>query len=523
MHRDMGAERATLRAQPRRGACRARWLASAALAAALLGAGCASLEQPIATHRSSISPIERGCAEWYDVLDAQTDQAGVRDAQDTPIAGFPYLRTSRPLSSLRPLAAAREQALHALADRMMELDVEARRHEIANLPEERLRLLPGMGEGAGRLAALRRTRECARLLRELDMAFPERRARLLERAAVPDDCDLLNRVLGLYPITRVPFTAGVRDYHEEVRRAFARELAPPPGGQVIRYAPPNTRALPRSEVAQWLAEAAANPLGIPEPSERQLEALVASYAPSFEIELTGEHDRFGALRWLRNRSAPAVDAAEQVVYYHAALTRYGRHILLQLVYTLWFPERPPQSEADILAGHLDGLTWRVTLAPDGEPLLYDSMHPCGCFHMFFPTARAAPLPAPAGEPEWAFVPQSLPRVAHGERPVLRVATRTHYIERVRLVRGPDSVARYELRPYDALRSLPTLLGGSRSAFGPDGIIAGTERPERFPFWPMGIRSAGAMRQWGRHATAFVGRRHFDDPDLIEKRFRLELP
>src|SRR5262245_16809200 len=27
------------------------------------------------------------------------------------------------------------------------------------------------------------------------------------------------------------------------------------------------------------------------------------------------------------------------------------------------------------------------------------------------------------------------------------------------------------------------------------------------------------RQWGRYATAFLGRRHFDDPDPIEQRFR----
>jgi hypothetical protein len=38
------------------------------------------------------------------------------------------------------------------------------------------------------------------------------------------------------------------------------------------------------------------------------------------------------------------------------------------------------------------------------------------------------------------------------------------------------------------------------------------------FWPMGIKNAGAMRQAGRQATAFVGRRHFDDPDLFESRF-----
>jgi hypothetical protein len=92
-----------------------------------------------------------------------------------------------------------------------------------------------------------------------------------------------------------------------------------------------------------------------------------------------------------------------------------------------------------------------------------------------------------------------------------------------VVKGADSLARYELRPYDELRSLGDLSGGRRSLFGPDGLIAGTERAERFLFWPMGIASAGAMRQWGRHATAFVGRRHFDDADLIERRFKLAIP
>jgi len=69
-----------------------------------------------------------------------------------------------------------------------------------------------------------------------------------------------------------------------------------------------------------------------------------------------------------------------------------------------------------------------------------------------------------------------------------------------------------------LRSLPLPGGGTRSLYGPDGLVAGSERSEREYFWPMGITSAGQMRQWGRHATAFVGKRHFDDADLIELRF-----
>ena len=87
--------------------------------------------------------------------------------------------------------------------------------------------------------------------------------------------------------------------------------------------------------------------------------------------------------------------------------------------------------------------------------------------------------------------------------------------------GVDSVVRYTFRPYEELRSMMRLDGGVRGVFAADGLVPGTERGERFLFWPMGIASAGAMRQWGRQATAFVGRRHFDDADLLEKRFDIE--
>jgi hypothetical protein len=70
----------------------------------------------------------------------------------------------------------------------------------------------------------------------------------------------------------------------------------------------------------------------------------------------------------------------------------------------------------------------------------------------------------------------------------------------------------------AIRSRGVLV---TTLISPDGLNPGTERLERLLFWPMGILSAGAMRQWGRHATAFVGRRHFDDADLFEKRFRFD--
>jgi hypothetical protein len=121
-----------------------------------------------------------------------------------------------------------------------------------------------------------------------------------------------------------------------------------------------------------------------------------------------------------------------------------------------------------------------------------------------------------------FSPQSLPRMADGERPVVRIASGTHYVERVSVTRGTDSVVRYALRPYGDLRSLFRFSGPRSSAFGPEGLVPGTERAERVLFRPMGIASAGVMRQCGRQATAFIGRRHFDAADLFEQRFKFDL-
>ncbi len=109
-----------------------------------------------------------------------------------------------------------------------------------------------------------------------------------------------------------------------------------------------------------------------------------------------------------------------------------------------------------------------------------------------------------------------------------LATRTHYLERVTIEPSADAqrgASALRVLAQDRLRALPVLGAGTtgsetHSAYGPDGLIPGTERAERFLFWPMGIPSAGQMRQWGRHATAFVGRRHFDDAALFEKRFVL---
>jgi hypothetical protein len=131
-----------------------------------------------------------------------------------------------------------------------------------------------------------------------------------------------------------------------------------------------------------------------------------------------------------------------------------------------------------------------------------------------------PLPPPETRVEWAFVPRTLPAIQAPQRVVLRLTSRSHYLIDVRSeAAGSEPGATYAIADDAVLRTLP-IAGGSRSMFGPSGIVAGTQRGERVFTWPLGIDDAGAMREWGRHATALVGRRHFDDADLIARRFEL---
>ena len=384
------------------------------------------------------SELVRDCAAWYAALDRAVDEAGVRDAQSARVAGFPYARTDRLFASLRERAGRSNAGLQAFAERLAELDLQARAHEILNLPRASVEALPGMGPTFTRDFALRRTHECARLLRELDLAKPQARSALLQRAHVSDGY------------------SGVRRCEGHTRRGV-RPQDEPAG---IRYAPARTPALPRAVIAGLLERAIFDPLGQPLLSERELAAVAAVHAPSFQIPVAADYDRFGEVRWRRGGEEPEVDASRLVAYVHPAYARYRDRVLLQLVYTIWFP------------GRLDGITWRVTLAPDGEPLLYDAIHACGCYHHFFPTPRARLRAAPLSLDEVSFVPRRLPRVAEEERPVVMLASGTHRIEGVALVRGVDSLVRYELRSHDELRSLPRSDGGRRSFFGPERMVPG---------------------------------------------------
>ncbi len=464
--------------------------------AAVLGA-CANLP-PL---NEATAQAARPCRAFFAQLDDRIAAAGVGDAGYARIPGYPYLRADRFLASFAH-EVADGRAFDAWVDGLRLRDLEARRAELRNLG------------AADADALLARSAACGAELAQLELASPARRADLRARVRVPDDYAWTARVLGFYPAA-VPFlNLGIRRYHAAVRRDYARPLATLDSpGPLMVWVPART-ADTADDADGALAAAPRDALGIPQLDAQVWRRLVERHAPVWWIETGGDYDRPGAPRWDRH-GRPGVDPAHPVVYYRTDYTRLGKAVLPTLSYIVWFSERPPQKTLDPYAGALDGLIWRVVLDPWGQPLVYDSIHPCGCYRYFFP-AQALQRQAQGGF--WQE-PVLFPQADVPPPPLaLRIQSQTHALRRVVAAAQAQGERRhYVLQPYAALLTLPHE-AGSRSLFGPDGLVAGTERGERWWLWVAGVPEPGAMRQWGRHATAFVGRSHFDDVRFLEQQF-----
>ena len=464
--------------------------------------GCASVDfyarLPVAEHLQRADAVG-DCARLFQANDVRVDQAATRDAQAPQVPGFPYLRVDRLLASLAPPTGSSPAREDEWVEALMALDESARRFELRNTD----------GDIDAQSDVLT---DCRKTLTQVDQ---QQMRTLVSAAQVADDYSLTLRVLGVYPLTRYAFAAGIRRWQRETIDEFAAFAEVDPLADLRRHyvVADASRRLPTIREGPQL--------GLPFISKRTLADLIARHSPVFSIATVSDDDRPGALVWRRDRDRLQVMAAvdQPTVYLRTGHAWLGDRWRLQITYAVWFPSRPASGTYDLLSGRLDGLLWRVTLAEDGSALVYDTIHPCGCYHLFFPTDKVRPREPVEGFDEGLFIPRALPVPSANARVVLKVAAGTHYLQAVTIAAGATAASiPLAVADDDDLRSLPLPDGGTRSAFGADGLIAGSERLERFYFWPMGIRSAGQMRQWGRHATAFVGRRHFDDPLLFDRYF-----
>lgn len=474
-----------------------------------------------------ISSSERCRNAHYFTADLIADRNRT-DAQYQPIAGYPYYRVDRFHTSFREELRKRSSAAEMRREwlqRLAALATESRNIEIANLSTQDQNLLRHqlvkLDPGAIAKTSQDYLRDCATQLTRDDLENPDTVHDLIEGANAADLYSTPARIAGAYWATRWLSLAGSKDWQEEMRTRYASEQLDK--RRLIRMSPETESAsLSAPEIAHAIRQARKrSPLGIPELDSALLGTLTAQFAPALEISPKTLSDLIGKVQWNRHKRLD-VTVSEPAVYTMHSYTRWRRQTLLQLNYVFWFPRREATGITDPYAGKLDGLIWRVTLGKDGKPVFYDAIHTCGCYHVVFPLQRDMLVRRTRVGEEGSLVFNEEVPDASRERLVLEISPGDHQILAVKAQSEsrsrPIKQRGYAMRAYTELRSLPTRRAGRRSMFDDAGLVAGSERGERMFLWPMGVQSAGTMRQWGHHAISLAGKRHFDDPDLMKNLF-----
>lgn len=467
------------------------------LMAMILGALSACTSPSAQYSYADDSATLKACRASLNRFNSNVERLQRHDSQSVVHPLFPYLRYNRFLAGFSTESLGIE-ASDDLINRMATLANTALTIEAKNSGQASLALLT-----------------CQKLLLQTDFNATQRQhnlQRLLSGLKPHDEYQRWKRIAGVYWITAFGVKTGAKRLEEDIINAYRQPLN---FARSVRFDPPRL-----SNTSQVVAHnLKRSPLGIPLIDAVQRQALLTAYAPSIIVEQASHNDLIGTLHWQPTHDAVQVDTQQPSVYQYLSFARYKGQILRQLNYVFWFPARPKTGLLDILGGHLDGLTWRVTLNDDGQVVLYDSIHNCGCYHLFYATDRSCIAAEQAPLQEAAIAPQTLSAAA--KPALLYLSHSDHYLQRVSFRplltnKGQQQKRVYSQHSYDTLRSLATTDGDYKSIFQGNGIVKGTQRLERFLLWPMGIPGPGEMRQQGHQATAFFGKRHFDDANLLDR-------
>jgi len=490
--------------------------------------GCTSIAPKTAEY-SGATEIVAQCSKAYQLISTAIYNARVSDAEAQSIDGFPYLRSNRFLASFKD-ELHNETVISAWLNHLIELDQQARVVELRNLPAKDYALLAKtVSVQTDKDWALKTIiNECPQHLKAFDLNKPERIAKIKQGAMVADEYSLLKRIIGFYPISKYGAYYGYQNWKKENLATF-NTITHREGTQVT-YQPNVSTSLSANDLVEIIKHSRNNPLAIPVFNQQQFRQMAEYFAPIFLQDESGDADKIGRPIWSEKKQI-TIDHSQPVSFVRLEYTRFNDSILPQLIYSIWFTERPKESGLDILAGKIDGIIWRVTIDDNGKILIADTIHLCGCYHLFFPSKSLNKQTEKQNRlSEGITIPTTLPSHTEIDRLTLGIQSSTHYLKS--LSNKAQTVSKQQIRSYDlilddrvpdfALRSMPLPDGDFKSLYQTNGLIKETERAERWLLWPMGIKSPGAMRQWGKHATEFVGRRHFDDPYLLDDAFKKNL-
>lgn len=435
------------------------------------------------------------------------------DVRHTRVPGLPFLRTSRFWASFSP-ASMTPAAYRTWLEHQNALAIEGLALEWLRLPASQQRALMPL--------LPKRHEDISATLIHCGEPLVAKQA-LQPRVApfdVPDHYQGWKRWLGLYPLAALPFYRGVIEEHRTLSRrqaGFTAPLSDAPETDPWHYFGQQNTTLSPGNALTLLSQQTIDPLGIPLMDASTRQQLLTAFQPTIAVQANdgGLADNDHPLRLsVSNAGDLQPRLSKPTLYTDIAYGRYRDQVTVQLIYSVWFSERRPEGSLDLLAGRYNGIAWRVHLLPSGAVIGFDKMHLCGCWYQFFPAMGFRPRPSlPLGQ-EPFHIGQTLdPRT----RLTLWLESNTHHLRGISSGPVNASVVPFEIQDYNELRALE---GDDTdqvvAAFDENGLLPGSERLERWVFWPMGIRSPGALRILGTHAIAFIGRRHFDDPELLDE-------
>lgn len=477
--------------------------------------GCVSLRPPKILQ---IPGRPHEAVDFLAALEKIVDAAGVRNAVDYPIPGFPYLRTNRFLVGMGTHVEG-PQKHNLWVQQMQALDLSAHKKEIRNLSDSDIaKITLRFGLKPHREALMEKVYSASRTLFRHDQNNAIFFSTLSNAIHYPEDYSNLLRTIGLYPISSRVVALLTHKVRSEFKTWYNTDLDKlKVRGEIHAFAPPNNTSFSIEHLPQLLKKTQ-NHLGFSNLSPDQKRKIAAALAPFIYQDVAGVYDRPGRVFW--EQKQVKIDPSNPTVYYYFTHAFFNEKPVLQINYVFWYSNRRGANAPWIEWGNVDGLTIRITLDAKGEPFMVDGMNNCGCYHFFFPPMGALPKKASSRWEPGPFAPQRFPEGFPANRLVLRINSGWHQVQRATTTRPKASggAHTYRLAPYDILETLPRANKKTESVFNAKGILKGSQRIEPLLLFSMGIRDVGAMRQRGHHPIKLVGKAHFDDPYLFDKSF-----
>ncbi|VAX36207.1 hypothetical protein MNBD_UNCLBAC01-1067, partial [hydrothermal vent metagenome] len=232
-----------------------------------------------------------------------------------------------------------------------------------------------------------------------------------------------------------------------------------------------------------------------------------------------QYDKIGRITW--NDQQVTLNTTKPTLYYYVTYAFIKNKPAIQFNYTWWYSKRSGPHAPRIEHGELDGMTLRITLNDQGQPLMMDIMNSCGCYHFFVPNknfVKKIKIKRFALDP---FVPSWFPDDYPNKTLKLKINTGWHQVVNIEAQDTSQEGIPYQLVAYDELEQLKKENGQTESVFDQHGIMKGSSRIEPYIFFSSGIPKVGYMRQRAQHPIKLVGWAHFTDPDLFDQNFEFK--